>query len=304
MSKYTMNKGVSYAVGAYALWGLLPVYWKLLNHVPVMQLLSHRIAWSFVSLMAVILVSRQHKTFWKAISNRRVLSIYFVTAILVGINWLIYVWAVQHGFVVETSLGYFINPLISVLMGVIFLRERLRFGQWAPIGIATLGVLYLTFSYGSLPWISLSLAFTWATYALVKKLAPLSSLYGLTLETAVLLLPAFFYLLFVGGKGQGVFLHEAVTSDVLLIGTGIATTVPLLLFASAVVRIPLSLTGILQYIAPTIQFLLGVFVFKEGFSRSKLVGFSLVWVALVLFAVEGLMTLRTRQLNAKSNSSI
>jgi chloramphenicol-sensitive protein RarD len=296
-----VNKGIYYAVGAYALWGLLPVYWKLLNHVPVMQLLSHRIVWSFVTIMVVILLSRQWTMFRKAISNRRVLGIYVVTALLVGVNWLIYVWAVQHGFVVETSLGYFINPLISVLMGVIFLRERLRIGQWAPIGIATLGVLYLTFSYGSLPWISLSLAFTWATYALVKKLAPLSSLYGLALETAVLLLPAFFYLLFLEGKSQGVFLHEAPTSDLLLIGTGIATTVPLLLFALAVVRIPLSLTGILQYIAPTIQFLLGVFVFKEGFSRSQFIGFSLVWLALILFAVEGLITLRTRQIAAKSN---
>jgi chloramphenicol-sensitive protein RarD len=294
-----MNKGIYYAIGAYALWGLLPIYWKLLNHVPVMQLLSHRILWSFVTIMVVILLSRQWHMFRKAISNRHVLGIYLVTALLVGLNWLIYVWAVQHGFVVETSLGYFINPLISVLMGVIFLRERLRIGQWAPIGIATLGVLYLTFSYGSLPWISLSLAFSWATYALVKKLAPLTSLFGLALETAVLLLPAFFYLIFVEGSSQGVFLHETPTSDLLLIGTGIATTVPLLLFALAVVRIPLSLTGILQYIAPTIQFLLGVFVFKEGFSRSQFIGFSLVWIALILFAVEGLVTFRAKSIASK-----
>jgi chloramphenicol-sensitive protein RarD len=289
-----MNKGIYYAVGAYALWGLLPVYWKLLNHVPVIQLLSHRIVWSFVFIMVIIFVSRQQKSFWKAVTNFKVLRVYAVTALLVGANWLIYVWAVQNNFVVETSLGYFINPLISVLMGVVFLRERLRVGQWAPVGIATAGVLYLTFTYGSLPWIALSLAFTWAIYGLVKKLAPLSSLYGLAVETGILILPAFLYLLFSEGSRQGVFLHEAPTSDLLLIGTGVATTIPLLLFALAVVRIPLSLTGILQYIAPTIQFLLGVFVFREGFSRSQFIGFSLVWVALILFAVEGLITFRTK----------
>jgi chloramphenicol-sensitive protein RarD len=296
-----MNRGAYYAMGAYGLWGLLPLYWKWLNHVPVFQLLSHRVVWSFFFMIVVILVSRQQQTFWKAITNMRVLRVYLMTALLVGVNWLIYVWAVQHGFVVETSLGYFINPLISVLMGVIFLRERLRIGQWAPISIATLGVLYLTFTYGSLPWISLSLAITWATYGLVKKLAPLSSLYGLTVETGILLLPAFFYLLASEVSRQGVFLHGVPLSDLLLVGTGIATTAPLFLFALAVVRIPLSLVGILQYIAPTIQFLLGVFVFKEGFSRSQFIGFSLVWLALILFAVEGLMTFRTHQLKAKSS---
>jgi chloramphenicol-sensitive protein RarD len=296
-----MNKGIYYAVSAYVLWGLLPLYWKLLHHVPVLQLLSHRIMWSFIFIMAVILVSKQQQTFWKAITTVRVLRVYFITALLVGANWLIYVWAVQNDFVVETSLGYFINPLISVLMGVIFLRERLRVGQWAPIALATIGVIYLTFTYGSLPWIALSLAVTWAIYGLVKKLAPLSSLYGLAVETGILLLPAFLYLIFSEGSGQGIFLHETTISVLLLIGTGIATTIPLLLFASAVVRIPLSLVGILQYIAPTLQFLLGVFVFKEGFSRSQFIGFSLVWLALILFAAEGLMTFRTNALASKTS---
>ena len=290
-----MNKGVTYAVGAYVVWGLLPLYWKLLGHVPVFQLLAHRILWSFLFLIGVIAVSRQQRAFWQSVKNSKVLRVYGVSAILVAINWFIYVWAVSSGFVIQTSLGYFINPLVSVLIGVVILREKLRIGQWLPVGVATVGVVYLTFAYGSLPWISLSLAITWALYGLVKKFAPLSSLHGLTVETGLLLLPAIFYLVFTAGTGQSVFLHDTFSSDVLLIGTGIATTTPLFLFALAVVRIPLSLTGILQYIAPTLQFLLGLFVFKESFTTSQFIGFSFIWLALVLFAGEAIVT-RKRQL--------
>jgi chloramphenicol-sensitive protein RarD len=290
-----MNKGIYYAVGAYMIWGLLPVYWKLLHHVPVFQLLAHRIVWSFVFLAGVLLVSRQQTTFWKAVKHKHVLRVYALSALLIAINWFIYVWAVSNGFVIQTSLGYFINPLVSVLIGVVVLREKLRVGQWFPVGVATIGVVYLTFAYGSLPWISLSLAVTWAIYGLVKKFAPLSSLYGLTVETGLLLLPATFYLAFSMLGGGGVFLHDTFSSDVLLLGTGIVTTTPLFLFALAVVRIPLSLTGILQYTAPTLQFLLGLFVFKETFTRGQFIGFSFIWLALILFAGEAIAT-RKRQL--------
>ncbi|NCP16002.1 EamA family transporter RarD, partial [bacterium] len=202
-----MNKGIWYAVGAYAVWGLFPIYWKWLHQVPALQLLSHRIGWSFFLLLAVILATRQWQAFRAAALNRRVLRIYLIAAVLIGVNWLTYVWAVNAGFIVETSLGYFINPLLSVLMGVLFLRERLRAWQWVPIGMATAGVLYLTFAYGALPWIALTLAFSFGLYGLIKKVAPLSSLYGLTLETGILFLPALAYLLVANAAGQGAFLH-------------------------------------------------------------------------------------------------
>jgi len=191
-----MNRGIWYAVGAYAFWGTFPVYWKLLNHVPAPQLLCHRILWSFIWLFAVVLVTGQGNAFRKVTFRWRVLPIYFTAALLIGINWLTYVWAVNAGFIVETSLGYFINPLLSVLMGVLFLRERLRLLQWFPIGLAAGGVLYLTYAYGSPPWIGLTLASTWATYGLLKKIAPLGSLHGLTLETGILFLPVLAYLAF------------------------------------------------------------------------------------------------------------
>jgi chloramphenicol-sensitive protein RarD len=289
-----MNNGVLYAIGAYLLWGLLPIYWKFLGHVPVFQVLSHRIIWSFVFLGLTIVLSGQWRAFKKAIQNPNVIRIYTLTALLVGLNWFIYVWAVQQGFIIETSLGYFINPLVSVLMGVVFLKEKLRAGQWAAIAIAAAGVIYLTFAYGSLPWISLSLAITWAIYALLKKIAPLGSLYGLTLETSVLLLPAFIYLIWCETQGKVLFLHHSLPSDLLLIATGLATSTPLLLFASAVSRIPLSLVGILQYIAPTIQFLIGLLIYHEPFTLSRLVGFVLIWIALIVYAGEGLIRQKVR----------
>ena len=286
-----MNKGILYGIGAYALWGFFPIYWKLLHHVPALQLLSHRIGWSFVMLMAVVFVTRQWADFRSKL-NARTLGIYFIAAILIGVNWLTYVWAVNAGFIVETSLGYFINPLLSVLLGVIILREKLRPAQWIPLGLAAAGVIYLTVVYGKLPWIALTLAFSFGVYGLVKKLAPLGSLYGLTLETGILFLPALIYLLTMEANGSGAFLHTGTKSDLLMIGAGIATTVPLLMFASAAQRIPLSTVGLLQYIAPTIQFLLGVFVYKEAFDFNHLIGFSVVWLALVIFWVENYLAHR------------
>lgn len=287
-----MNKGVWYAVGAYVLWGLFPIYWKWLQRVPAQQLLAHRIVWSFVSLFIVVMLLREWQSLDRGLLWVKVLGIYMGAAVLMCINWFLYVWAVNAGFIVETSLGYFINPLISVLMGVVFLHERLRPWQWVPVGLAAAGVCYLTFTYGALPWIALTLAFSWATYGLIKKKSPLGSLSGLTLETGLLLLPMLMYLGYVEMVGKGAFLHEGMLSDILIVGTGLVTAVPLLLFASAVRRIPLSLIGILQYIAPTLQFLIGVLVYKEPFTVNKLLGFSLVWLALILFAIESFLTHR------------
>ena len=287
-----MNKGIINGLAAYALWGFFPIYWKLLQNVPALQVIGHRIAWSFVLLIAVILLTRQWQNFYGAVQSPKTIAIYSIAAVLLSVNWLIYVWGVNAGFIIETSLGYFINPLISVLLGVIFLRERLRMMQWLPVALAAVGVLYLTLAYGRLPWIALSLAFSFGIYGLVKKLAPLGSLYGLTLETALVFPLALFYLAFVGFRETGSFLHEGALTDLLLIGTGAVTSIPLLMFASAARQIPLTMIGVLQYIAPTIQFLIGIFLYHEPFDRSRLIGFGLVWIALIVFWAENYLASR------------
>lgn len=287
-----MNKGILNGIAAYAMWGVFPIYWKLLHEVPALQVIGHRISWSFILLIVFILVTRQWTDFRSAALTAKTFGIYSVAGVLLTINWLVYVWGVNAGFIVETSLGYFINPLISVLLGVIFLHERLRPTQWIPVALATTGVTYLTISYGRLPWIALSLAFSFGFYGFVKKLAPLGSLYGLTLETGIVFPLAIIYLVFVHFTGTAAFLHEGRPIDILLIGAGVVTTIPLLMFASAARQIPLTIVGLLQYIAPTMQFLIGVFLYKEPFDRSHLIGFGIVWIALVIFWVENFMANR------------
>lgn len=288
-----MNKGILSGIAAYAMWGFFPIYWKLLHDVPALQLLGHRIGWSFLLLMGFIFVTRQWQDFRTSAFNLKVLGIYTVAGVLLSINWLIYVWGVNAGFIVETSLGYFINPLLSVLFGVFFLREKLRSMQWIPIVIAAIGVTYLTVTYGRLPWIALSLAVSFGLYGLVKKLSPLGSVYGLTLETGIVFPIALIYLIFVQVNGTGEFLHDGLTVDLLLIGGGIVTTIPLLMFASAAKQIPLNMIGVLQYFAPTIQFLIGVFIYKEPFDTTRLIGFGIVWLALIIFWVENIIAHRT-----------
>ena len=286
-----MKKGILYGIGAYLAWGFFPIYWKFLHHVPAVQLIGHRIIWSCLLLLVVIVLTKQWDEFRKTV-NLKVLRIYTIAAILIGINWLVYVWAVNSNFIVETSLGYFINPLLSVLMGVIFLKERLRLAQWIPVVLAAIGVTYLTFIYGRLPYIALTLAFSFGLYGLVKKLSPLGSLYGLTIETAILFVPALIYLIAMEANSTAAFLHTGISSDLLMIGAGVVTTIPLLMFASAAKSIPLWVVGLLQYIAPTIQFLLGVFLYKEPFSQHQLIGFGIVWAALIFFVVENYLANR------------
>lgn len=287
-----MNKGILYGIGAYMLWGFFPIYWKLLHHVPALELLGHRIVWSFLFLIGIIFVTRQGADLRNRL-NARTVGIYLIAALLIGGNWWTYVWAVNAGHIVETSLGYFINPLVSVVLGLVILHEKLRPAQWFPITLALIGVVYLAVTFGRLPWIALTLAFTFGFYGLVKKLAPLSSLYGLTLETGLLFAPALIYLGIAESNDVGAFLHTGVSSDLLLVGAGVVTTIPLLMFASAAKRIPLTMIGILQYLAPTIQFLIGVFVYREPFDATRLIGFSLVWLALILFGTESYLANRT-----------
>lgn len=287
-----MNKGILSGIAAYAMWGFFPIYWKLLHDVPALQLLGHRIGWSFLLLMAFIFVTRQWQDFRASAFNPKVLGIYTVAGVLLSLNWLIYVWGVNAGFIVETSLGYFINPLLSVLFGVFFLREKLRPMQWVPVVVAAIGVIYLTVTYGRLPWIALSLAVTFGLYGLVKKLSPLGSVYGLTLETGIVFPIALIYLAIVQLNGTGEFLHDGLTVDLLLIGAGVVTTIPLLMFASAAKQIPLNMIGVLQYFAPTIQFLIGVFIYKEPFDTTRFIGFGIVWIALIIFWAENLFAHR------------
>lgn len=281
-----MNKGILYAILAYGLWGFLPIYWKTIDVVPAWQILSHRIVWSFVFLMVIISVKGDSAAFRTAISSKKTIAIFAGAAVLISVNWLTYIWAVNAGFIVETSLGYFINPLVSVLLGVIFLKEKLRPMQWVPVGMAFAGVLYLTMSYGQLPWIALLLAFTFGLYGLIKKTASLNSLHGLSLETGILFLPAGFFLVFAESQGSGSLGHTGWLTGFLLVFTGVVTALPLLLFANAARRINLSTLGILQYLAPSIQFLIGVLIYGEPLTTSRLIGFAFIWVALAFYSLE------------------
>jgi chloramphenicol-sensitive protein RarD len=289
-----VSKGFWFAVGAYFIWGLFPMYWKALQRVPALQLLGHRIVWSFLFLILLVILLRQGKAFRSEISSPRILLVYSTAAFFLAVNWLTYVWAVNAGYIVETSLGYFINPLLSMLLGVVILREQLRPFQWIPVGLAAAGVLYLTFAYGYFPWIGLTLALSFGIYGFVQKVAPLNSLHSVTLETMILFLPAAIYLLIVEFTGGGAFLHSDPVSVFLMVGAGVVTAVPLLMFAAAIQRITLFLIGVLQYIAPTMYFLIGVLIYGEQMTAERLIGFAIIWVALILFAFEGYISHRAQ----------
>jgi len=283
-----MNKGIVYAAGAYILWGLLPVYWKMLQGVSAGQILAHRVVWSLISVGLMLMVRRNWGWLRETLKRPRVLLTFTLSGLLLGVNWFVFIWGVNAGFIVETSLGYFINPLVSVLLGFIVLKEKLRGAQWVALSIALVGVLYLTFSYGAFPWIALTLAFTFAFYGLIRKTALLNSAEGLFLETAVLFLPALGFLILQEMRGTGAFGHAGMTINLLLAGAGIVTSIPLLLFAAGARRITLTSLGLLQYIMPTLQFLIGVLIYHEGFGPSRVVGFGLIWLALILYTAESL----------------
>ena len=285
-----MTRPLWYAVAAYMVWGFFPLYFRFLRHVPTGEAMGHRIVWA-AALLGVVLLAGGRLEALKAVS-RKVVGLYALAAVLVGANWTLYVWAINAGFVIQTSLGYFILPLINVLLGVVVLRERLRRLQWMAVAIAAAGVAYLTVWYGAPPWIALGLAISFAGYGFIKKKAPLAPLEGLFLETVILSPIALGYLVLVQRRGDAMFLHAGVGTDLLLAGIGFLTIVPLALFAAAVRGAPLSIVGILQYISPTIQFLIGRWVFREAFSTEQLIGFSLVWTAIGVFALDGLMAHR------------
>ncbi len=281
------RRGLIYGLIAYGLWGILPLYWKVIRHVSAQEILVHRIIWSFFFLSLLLSLRRQWGWLRGVVKQRNTLRILIAAALLLSVNWFIYIWAVNAGFVVETSLGYFINPLVNVLLGTFYLREKLRPGQWAAVSLAAAGVLYLTISYGSPPWIALSLAFSFGIYGLLKKKVNLGAAESLTTEMSVLLLPAIGYLVYLELTQKAVFRSSEAVTVLFMIGTGVVTATPLVFFAAAARRVPLSMLGLLQYIAPTMQFLIGITAFREPFSLQKLVGFAIIWVALAVYSLEG-----------------
>lgn len=288
-----MQRGIWYGLFTYAAWGLLPIYWKALSTVPALEILANRVIWSLLLALLILLVRRN----WSWLREARrpdVFVIYIAAAGLLAINWFVYIWAVNDGHVVETSLGYFINPLVNVVLGVLIFHETLRPFQWGAVGIAALGVLYLTVTYGALPWIALTLAFSFGFYGVLKKRARLASLEGLVLETGVLSIAGLLYLGWLTAHGTVALTTAPPATVALLFGTGVVTLFPLLGFAAAARRVPLSVLGFLQYLAPTLQFSLGVLLYHEAFPPSRLVGFVLIWLALAIFSTDGVLTRRKR----------
>lgn len=284
-----MSTGILSATLAFLCWGLFPMYFHALGDVPPAQILVHRMLWSLLFLLGVLAWRRQWS--WLNIVRKpRVLASFIASAFLLSANWLVYIWAVTNGHVVESALGYFINPLVNIMLGYLILHERLRRAQWGAIALAAAGVAWLTWQAGTVPWIALVLALTFGGYGLLRKTAALGALEGLSFETMVLFPLALAYFVWLTVHGQNVFLNtDSSTTRWLLVAAGPTTAIPLLLFASGARQIPLSVLGLLQYLSPTLQFLLGVWMFNEPFSPGRLVGFLFIWAALALFAAEGLL---------------
>ncbi|WP_436758590.1 EamA family transporter RarD [Streptosporangium sp. V21-05] len=284
------RRGVLYGIAAYSMWGLFPLYWPLLKPSAALEILAHRIAWSLVAVVAILAVRRHWSWFRELLRTPRKLGLLVLAAMIITVNWGVYIYAVNSGHVVEGALGYFINPLVSVLFGVLLLKERLRRWQWVAVGLGAAAVVILTVDYGRLPWIALVLAVSFGTYGLVKKIAGVGSVESMTVETLVLLLPALGYLLYLGQQGTSTFGNAGAGHAFLLAGAGVVTAVPLLCFTASAIRIPLTTIGLLQYIAPILQFLCGVFVMREVMPPSRWLGFGVIWLALSVFTWDSLRT--------------
>jgi len=278
--------GVVYTATAFLIWGLSPVYWKVLHTVPPLEIIMHRTIWSFVFLLIVLVFLRYGNEFTAAVKKRSTFLVLIPTAMLLAFNWFLYIWSVNNEHILQASLGYFITPLVNVLLGMFFLRERLRPLQAVSLVLAGIGVLYLTVYYGNFPWIALSLAFSFGFYALIRKVAPVSAFVGLSLEILFLSGPALVYLIFLNSKDAGALFHMGIKMDFFLMGTAFLTAFPLLLFISGTRRLNLSTVGFLQYIAPSCMFLLGVFLYNEPISRAQTMTFVLIWTALCLYSTD------------------
>ncbi|MFB6437578.1 EamA family transporter RarD [Streptomyces sp. NPDC056411] len=291
-SRSDVRTGLAYGIAAYTMWGLLPLYWHLLDAAAPSEILAHRMLWSLPVAVIILAVLRRWAWVGRLLREPRKLGLVLVCAVVISSNWFLYIWAVNSGHVLEASLGYFINPLVSIAFGVLVLRERLRVLQWVAVGVGALAVVVMTAAYGKVPWIALGLALSFATYGLVKKRVGLDGIEGFSAETAMQLLPALGYLVFLGAHGESSFLTGGVGQALLLSGCGVATAVPLICFGAAAMRLPLTVIGMMQYLAPTFQFLLGLTVFHETMPPERWAGFALVWGALAVLTWDALRTAR------------
>ncbi len=283
------GKGVVFAAIAYLIWGFSPVYWKELSQVPAFETILHRVVWSFLFFMPIILIQKKWGDFKIALKDYKTLFILFFTAFLVSCNWLVFIWSVNNGHLMQAALGYYINPLVNVMLGMIFLKERLRRLQVVAVCLAAIGVAYLTLSHGELPWISLTLAFSFGFYGLIRKSAQISSVIGLAIETLILTIPASIYLVFLESKGSGAFYNMGLKTSLFLAGTALVTALPLLFFNMAAKRLKLSTMGFLQYFAPTCTFFLGIFLYHEPFDSVQLLTFCFIWSALVFYSIDSVI---------------
>ena len=296
------SRGFALGAAAYTMWGLFPLYWPLLEPAGAVEILAHRVAWSLVTMLALVVLVRRSRSMRALLADRRTRWILTGAAVVIAVNWGTYIWGVNNEHVVETSLGYFINPLVTVLMGVVVLSERLRPLQWAALGIAAVAVIGLTVEYGRPPWVALTLAFSFGLYGLAKKKAGAGAVESLTYETVVLTPIALGYIGYLVWTGSAEFGSNGSGHVVLMILTGVVTAIPLICFGAAATRVSLTTIGLLQYLAPTIQFALGVLLFREPMPTMRWVGFGLVWVALVIFTVEA-VNHRRRQLRLAAEAS-
>ncbi|GAB7032719.1 EamA family transporter RarD [Streptomyces sp. NPDC021749] len=291
-SRSDQRTGLVFGIAAYTMWGLLPLYWHLLDAASPSEILAHRMAWSLPVAVVILAVLRRWAWIRPLLRQPKRLGLVLVCALVISANWFLYIWAVNAGHVLEASLGYFINPLVSIAFGVFFLRERLRPLQWTAVGVGALAVVVMTVAYGKMPWIALGLAFSFATYGLVKKGIKLDGIEGFSAETTMQLLPALGFLIYLGSRGESAFVSGGVGQALLLAGCGVATAVPLICFGASAVRLPLTVIGMLQYLAPTFQFGLGLTVFHEEMPAERWAGFGLVWVALAVLTWDALRTTR------------
>jgi len=285
-------EGLLAAIGAFVIWGAFPLYLKPLHDVPSLQIIAHRVGWACVLVIIWLAARGELRDLRRRLTNPAVLGWLALSALLITINWLAFVWGVGHGHVVETSLGYFINPLVNVLLGVVLLRERLNTAQWTSVGIATAAVLYLTIATGSPPWISILIAVSFSVYGFLRKIIHVEALQGLAVETLILMPIAVGYLAWCEVTGTGTLGHSGFLVDALLVGSGAITAVPLFLFAFAARQIPYSTLGLLLYIAPSLQLLSGIFLYHEPFAGVRAQGFALIWLALLIYAGDGLWRAR------------
>lgn len=284
--------GATAATASFLLWGVFPLYWKQMQGVPAFELIAHRITWSLLFLLAVLAWQKNFGTLRPAFTDARLFGLNLLSSLLLAANWTVYVWAVNSGHVIESSLGYFLVPLVNVALGSLVLHERLRPVQWLAIALAALGVASLLLRVGHVPWIALTLAFTWAGYGLLKKKSALGSIAGLTVETLLLFPVAVSVLLWRHHTGAGALGRVDARTQVFVLAAGVVTAVPLLLFAYGAQRIRLATLGLLQYLAPTVQFLIGLFVYREAFDAARLQAFALIWGGLVIYSADSLWAQR------------